>query len=277
MLVPMSVILNKVREEKYGIVAPNVYNVDTIEGAFQVAHELKSPLIMDCYEVLDLEMAAYMARFYSRRYPNVTTALNLDHGKSFDSAVRAIKYGFTSVMVDRSQLSFDENVRQTREIVKMAHAVGLSVEAELGCVGQGVSYDKDRDSGLTNVEEALEYVKKTEVDCLAVAIGTAHGRYIGTPKLDFERLESLRNAVPVPLVLHGGSSTGDENLQKAIQRGITKVNIGTDLRTNGALLAKEYLSKAEYPNLVEVYAEGTKGYKDMLKHYMTLFGSVNRE
>jgi fructose-bisphosphate aldolase, class II len=277
MLVPMSVILNKVREEGYGIVAPNVYSADTIEGAFQSAHELKSPLIMDCYEVLDLEMAAYMAQFYSKRYPNVTTALNLDHGKSFDSAVRAIKYGFTSVMVDRSQLPFEENVRQTSEIVKMAHAVGLSVEAELGCVGQGESYDKDRDAGLTKVEEALEFVRKTEVDCLAIAIGTAHGRYIGMPKLDFERLESLREAVPVPLVLHGGSSTGDENLKKAVQNGITKVNIGTDLRTNGGILVKEYVSKAEYPNLVEVYAEGVKGYKEMLKHYMRLFGSVNRE
>lgn len=276
MLVPMHVILNKARKENYGVVAPNVYNPDTIKGAFEAARKLKSPLIMDCYELLDLELAGQLARFYSKRYPDVTAALNLDHGKSFDSAVKAIRYGFTSVMVDRSQLPFNENVMQTCEIVKMAHAVGISVESELGHVGQGVSYDADRDAGLTDTSEALDFVEKTGVDALAVAIGTAHGRYIGTPKLDFERLESLKKFVPIPLVLHGGSSTGDDNLRKAVEIGITKVNIGTDLRTNGALHVKKYLSDAEFPNLVEVYTAGLEGYKEMLKHYMVLFGSVNR-
>ena len=276
MLLPMSVILNKAAKENYGVVAADVFDVDTVLGVFKVSDELKSPVIINCPQRYDLELIAEAIKFYSRRYPQVVVASNLDHGSTFEAAVKALKYGFTSIMVDRSQLPFDENLKETIEIVKIAHAAGASAEAELGHVGKGVSYDADRDAGLTRVEEAVEYVNKTSVDCLAVAVGTAHGRYVGTPKIDFDRLVNIKKQVTVSLVLHGGSSTGDANLKKAVELGITKVNIFTDLLIEGAKSVKGHMEKEQYPTMETIYKEGLEGYEKMLKHYMYLFDSVNR-
>lgn len=276
MLVRMDVILNKAAEEGYGVVAPNVFNMESVKAVFEAASEMRAPVILDCSERFDLEVVAELTRYYDKKYPEVVAALNLDHGKTFAAAVRAIRAGFTSVMVDRSQAPFEDNVRETAEIVKMAHAVDVAVEAELGHVGQGVNYEKDRDAGLTRPEEAVEYVKRTSVDCLAVAIGTAHGRYVGTPRLDYDRLVKIKAALSIPLVLHGGSSTGDENLKKAVELGITKVNLFTDLSTAGTKNAKDYFAKEEYPNMVGLFQKASEGYKKMLKHYMTLFGSAGR-
>lgn len=276
MLISMDKILNQASKEGYGIAAPNVFNQDMILAAFEAASEVKSPLILDCLGSTDLYAMAELTRFYCRKFPNVPVALNLDHGKTFEEAVEAIRAGYTSVMVDRSQLPFEENVRQTAEIVKIAHAVGVSVEAELGHVGRGINYDEDRDKGLTTVEEAVEFVKRTKVDCLAVAIGTAHGRYIGTPRLDFERLANLKENIQVPLVLHGASSTGDENLRKAVEIGISKVNISTDLKVAGAEEVKRYFDEEEFHDFLALTQRGITGWKNMLKHYMILFHSNNR-
>jgi len=279
MLIRMDAILRKAQDEHYGVAAPNVFNLETIVAAVRVAHDLRSPIIIDYGEMVDdgsIYEIADIVRFYAAKYPEVPVALNLDHGKTFDSAVRALKAGFTSVMVDRSQAPFEDNVRETAEICKMAHAVGASVEAELGHVGQGVRYDEDRDRGLTRVEDAVKFVELTGVDCLAVAIGTAHGRYVGTPRLDLDRLVALKAAVSVPLVLHGGSSTGDENLKKAVQLGISKINLFTDLSNAGVESLKKYLAGVEYPDLVSAFAAGARGYGDMLTHYCKLFGSENR-
>lgn len=276
MLVRMDVILKKAREEGYGVAAPNVFNMESVRSCFEAADELKAPLILDCSERFDLAVVADIVRYYERKYPQVVAALNLDHGKTFDAAVRAIRAGYTSVMVDRSTAPFEENIRETREIVKMAHAADVSCEAELGHVGMGVKYDEDRDKGLTRPEDAREYVERTSVDCLAVAIGTAHGRYVGTPKLDYDRLVSIKNAVQVPLVLHGGSSTGDDNLKRAVELGISKVNLFTDLSVAGARAAKAYLDGTEHPGMDFLSQEAGNGYKEMLKHYMILFGSQGK-
>ncbi len=276
MLVSMEKVLNKAAAQGYGVVAPNVYNAATVEAAFQAADEFQSPLIMDVYDELDIEKIADAVQFFSKRYAHIATVLNLDHSKTYEVAVRAIRCGFTSIMADRSSLAFEENVRQVAEIVKMAHAVGVSVEAELGHVGQGVQYAQDRDAGLTRVEEAQTYIERTQVDALAVAVGTAHGRYVGTPSLDFERLADLKKRCSVPLVLHGGSSSGDANLKKAVETGISKVNIGTDLRTAGAAAVTEYLQGCEYPDYVKMIEAGQVGYKEMIQHYMTLFGSKGK-
>ena len=276
MLVSMEKVLNKAAAQGYGVVAPNVYNAATVEAAFQAADEFQSPLIMDVYDELDIEKIADAVQFFSKRYAHIATVLNLDHSKTYEVAVRAIRCGFTSIMADRSSLAFEENVRQVAEIVKMAHAVGVSVEAELGHVGQGVQYAQDRDAGLTRVEEAKTYIERTQVDALAVAVGTAHGRYVGTPSLDFERLADLKKRCSVPLVLHGGSSSGDANLKKAVETGISKVNIGTDLRTAGAAAVTEYLQGCEYPDYVKMIEAGQVGYKEMIQHYMTLFGSKGK-
>lgn len=147
---------------------------------------------------------------------SVPVAIQLDHGAKFSDAILAIRSGFTSIMVDRSSCPFEQNVAEVADLVRIAHSVGVSVEAELGHVGFGESYAADRDAGLTNVAEATEYVERSGCDALAVAIGTAHGIYKGVPHLDFDRLAELNAAVSIPLVLHGGSGSGDDNLVKAI-------------------------------------------------------------
>lgn len=153
MIIPMHELLQDAKLHHYGVAAPNVFNRETIEAAFQAGRELKAPIILDVHPVHGIYECAAIARFFERRYPEVTAALNLDHGGTYEQAVQAIHAGFSSVMVDRSTLPFRENVEQVREIVKIAHVVGVSVESELGHVGQGDEYAQTRDSGLTRPEE----------------------------------------------------------------------------------------------------------------------------
>lgn len=291
MITDMGTILRKAKKEGYGVAAPNIWSLNTAKSVFEAAEELKAPIILDAAGVHHLEECADAARFYEKKFPNVVAALNLDHGGDFDEIITAIHLGFSSVMVDRSTLSFEENVREVAEIVKIAHAVGVSVEAELGHVGQGFEYEETRDAGLTRKEEAVEFVKRTGVDCLAVSVGTSHGTYKGTPKLEFDLLKELSELVEVPLVLHGGSGTGDENLQKAVKIGIQKVNLNTDLNNAGMEELKKYLAidydsmkksgdLGEFGNasahMFDMSNAVAGGYKEKLKHYIRLFGGEGK-
>lgn len=291
MLVTMAEILNKAKEGGYGVVAPNVFNSDTIKACFEAAQEMKSPLILDVVGEHDIENCGNIAVYFSKKFPDVPVAINLDHGSNWQQAVLAVKNGYTSIMTDRSNLTYEENVEQVKETVKLAHSVGLSVEAELGHVGQGYEYSETRNSGLTDPEEAVRFVKETGVDCLAVAIGTSHGVYKGTPYLDFDLLKVLSKRIDVPLVLHGGSGTGDENLAKAVKLGIQKVNMFTDLSFNALEYMKEYEKDkrkfkekykwdyeiiVENPRMCELFKAGVFGYKQKVKYYMELFGSNNK-
>lgn len=233
MIISMGEMLNRAKKEGYGVAAPNVFNRETIEASFLAARKLKAPVILDVASVHGIYECADLARFYAARYPEVPAAVNLDHGGPYEDIMKAIHAGFSSVMIDRSTLTYEENVREVKEIVKAAHAVGVSVEAELGHVGQGDEYEQTRDQGLTKLSEAQSYVKETGIDCLAVAVGTSHGVYKGTPHLEFELLSTLSKEIAIPLVLHGGSGTGDENLAKAVKTGIQKVNLNTDLSEAG--------------------------------------------
>lgn len=275
MLVNMCEILQKSREGKYGVVAPNICNEDSARAAIQVAEENNAPIILDViFNVTpDIELLGKIVRDMAEK-ATVPIALNLDHGGTFEQAMIAIRAGFSSIMVDRSSLPYEQNVAEVSELVKIAHAVGLSVEAELGHVGVGAQYDEDRNAGLTDPAQAKAYVEATDVDALAIAIGTAHGKYVGTPYLDFDLLEKIYAEVDVPLVLHGGSGSGDENLAKATGMGITKVNIGTDLFQAGIdnLVAHhEELKRAHLG--YELMAEG---YKAKLLHYMKLFNQCDK-
>ena len=173
----------------------------------------------------------------------IPAALVLDHAKTLDQIECALARGFSGVMIDASLKPFEENVELTRRAVELAHASGVSVEAELGHVGQGeeILSDDQQHAHLTRVEEAERFVKETGVDALAVSIGTLHGLYRGKPKLDFERISQLRAACPLPLVLHGGSDTPDADLRRAIELGIDKINIWTDVRIPFLKALKETL------------------------------------
>lgn len=291
MLVSMDKILNKAKKEKYAVASANVFNDRSVKACFEAADSLNAPIIISATSYVPMEEIALLVNYYKDKYDKVSVSLNLDHGADFNTAMRAIRCGFTSVMIDKSTLPFEENIKYVKEVVQAAHSVGVSVEAELGHVGKGFEYDKTRDSGLTRVDEALEYVKRTEVDALAVAVGTSHGVYKGEPKIDFSLLKQLSETVNIPLVLHGGSGTGDENLKKAVEYGIQKVNLSTDLSSAYIKSVSEYLKnegkiidekmnviyKGNRTVLVNTCLDtGLKGYKDLLAHYIELFGGKNK-
>jgi fructose-bisphosphate aldolase class II len=179
-------------------------------------------------------------------------------------------------MVDRSTLPFDENVKQVKEIARIAHISGVSVEAELGQLVERNQTSKDDNLYLTDPYEAREFVAQTGVDCLAVAIGTAHGIYKGTPYLDFDRLEKIRVSTNIPLVLHGGSFTGDEALQRAAKAGICKVNLATELFNAGTQAMRAHLASEPKATLVSAHAAASAGYKRVLIRYIRLFDSGNK-
>lgn len=232
----------------------------------------------------DLEAVGWLAKLYEKRYPDAKIAINLDHGGAFEQIMTAVHSGFSSVMIDRSSEDFETNVRETAEMVKIAHAVGISVEAELGHVGIAAQDTNDeRMANLTNKAEAQEFVASTGVDCLAVAVGTSHGAYKNfDPYIDFQLLGELSAMLDIPLVLHGGSGTGDENLSKAVKTGIQKVNIATDLNYAGTDGMTEWLmanmpgKSAKRSDIPGAEKAMKAAYKAMLVHYIGVFGSEGK-
>ena len=273
MLVTMAEIMNRARAEGYGVTAPNVQSEDTVRAVIKVAEDLNAPMIIDVNAFIhpDLPWFIQMIRELSELSP-VPIAINLDHGKTYEDVILGIRSGCTSVMVDRSSLSYEENLEQTKEIVKIAKALGISAEAELGHVGMGANYEVDGVSNLTEPDQAAKFIQETGVDCLAVAIGTAHGRYKGTPHIDFERLAQIVEACgDTPLVLHGGSGTGDENLARAVRSGIQKVNLATELVVAGKEELVEFFKDPNFDKW-KLMPTFIKGYSDRLAHYVKLFG-----
>lgn len=271
MLVSMKSILDRATADGYGVAAPNIIDERTARACIEAAEELDAPLILDVGYVFHSDIVALgrILEYLAVRSP-VPIAVNLDHGAKFEHTIAAIRAGFTSVMVDRSMLPYEDNVRETSEIARIAHAVGVSVEAELGHVGDGPQYGAAGNQMLTDPDEAAAFVKETGVDCLAVAVGTAHGAYAGEPRIDFGRLKEIRRRVDVPLVLHGGSGTGEDNLKKAISLGISKINIGTNL-FRGAFAAAQ-----EPGEVIWVYHRMHEGYKNVCKRYIEMFGQAGK-
>ncbi|MDL2220124.1 class II fructose-bisphosphate aldolase [Eubacteriales bacterium OttesenSCG-928-N14] len=282
MLVTMSEMLKQAQNANYAVPAPNVWNEDSVRACIRAAEECKSPVILDgSYHASLGDMAPqkmyeemlFMVPMAERA--SVPVVINLDHGKEFEHVMLAIRMGYTSVMIDRSASPFDENVDTVKRVCDVAHAVGVSVEAELGHVGYGSNYAVDGISNLTDPEDAVRFVELTGVDCLAVAVGSAHGPYKGKPNIDFDRLAAIRQAVNVPLVMHGGSGTGDDNLYKAARCGINKVNLYTDLVTAGMERLRSFDIQVEY-DFSKAEAEAYAGYGKKLMSYMELLGSKGK-
>lgn len=276
MLVNMKTLLQDAKKNQYGIPAANAWNESTVKAAIATAEAQRSPLILALYPAMAdiLEFGAIAIPHASRA--QVPVVVHLDHGQEFADAVKAVRAGFTSLMVDRSTCPFEQNVAEVREIVKIAHTLDMSVEAELGHVGKGSEYHSTKNDGLTDPGEAERFVAATGIDCLAVAVGTSHGMYAGTPEIHFDLLAKLNQVVPVPLVLHGCSGTGDDNLQKAIQYGITKLNLYTDLDQAGYAVLDQFFIQGKAANMLQAEAAMTAGYAAKLGYYMELFGSQQR-
>lgn len=272
MLVSSKEILLQAKKEGYAIPAPDFIDLDSARAYVNVAQRLQKPIILSYAqahsEVLNLHEAYVIGKQVAESV-DVPIVLHLDHGMDEALIKEAIDLGFTSVMIDASMECFEENVRRTKAIVEYAHAHGVAVEAEIGHVGSGLNYEnhEECDSIYTEVEDAIAFVKQTGVDSLAVSIGTAHGVYKGTPVLSFERLHELSNALDIPLVLHGGSGSGDDNLHRCAMEGISKINIFTDFMI-GAMKHIEQTKPKDYFDLKKA---ANKGMEDVLTHYFKVF------
>lgn len=237
MLVNLNDVLKDAQKKGYAVGLFNTTDSDMLEAAIAAAEEERSPIVIGTAEVLlpygDLSLIAPGLVAAAKR-ASVPVVIHFDHGLTFDRCMEALKLGFSSVMFDGSAGDPAKNIADTREVVRIAHAMGASVEAEIGHVGQASSNDNDATDRYTTVEEATSFVEATGVDALAIAIGTAHGAYKTKPKLDLQRLREIRAATDVPLVLHGGSGLSDDDFRDVIKNGIAKVNIFTDLLLAGS-------------------------------------------
>ncbi len=251
MLVTLSEILKETRAKKYAVGAFNATDYLLAEAVIKAAEEEHVPVIMMVpTPAFKVKQTPYLMQFIldRARKASVPVCMHLDHGKDFDIVMQAIHYGCSSVMFDGSILPIEENIAKTKEVVKIAHACGISVEAEIGhvpgsknCPATGAPDE----SMYTNPQDAVEFVKETGVDALAVSIGTVHGKFVGTPKLDFDRLKTIRDLVDVPLVLHGGSGLPEEDFRKCIDLGISKINFFTGLAMDISKAAYEAMKESE--------------------------------
>lgn len=246
-LVTTKEMLLRAQAGHYAVGAFNVENMEMVMAVVQAAEESRAPVIMQTtpstvkYAGLDYYLA--MAKAAAER-ATVPVAMHLDHGDSFELAMQALRTGYTSIMIDGSHDSFEDNIALTRRVTDACAPSGVPVEAELGKVG-GKEDDLEGGDGnpFTDPQQAKEFVERTGVDSLAVAIGTAHGLYKGVPKLDFDRLSAIRELVSIPLVLHGASGVPDEAVRESIRRGICKVNFATELRIAFSDGVKKYLAE----------------------------------
>ena len=282
MYTSMKDMLLHAHKNHYAVMAINVVDMEQVKACIEAAEEEHSAVILNI-SPRQMKAHAYpyimapMVQNLAER-AEVPVALNIDHGVNMEDIVTAIHCGYSSVMVDASSYDFEENIRRVSAVVALAHAKGISVEAELGHVGVAANADGQNADLYTNVDQAEEYVNRTQCDCLAVAIGTAHGSSPKNmiPKLDFERLTELKNRLNIPLVLHGGSGAGEENIRKAVACGINKINVCTDLMNH----AKDSMIKVlqEQPDIqyMEWHEAAEEAMKDFIKDYMRMIGSSNR-
>lgn len=304
MLVTNNDLLLPAMREAYAVGAFNINNLESLLAVVEAAVEERSPVIVavtpSSIRYSGLPYVAGLVKT-AAELSSVPMSLHLDHGKDFETVTNCISAGFTSVMIDGSRLRFEENIALTKKVVDLAHSKGVSVEAELGkLTGVEESTVEQREAVLTDPDAAEEFVERTGVDSLAVAIGTSHGAYKfkGEPKLDFERLRLIREKVKVPLVLHGASSVSkwivekavkygaelagakgipEEHIRKAVSLGISKINIDTDLRLAFTAAIREFLT--ESPKVFDprkILGSAREAMKEVVKAKMRLFGSSGK-
>lgn len=277
MLVTMKEILDRAAAENYGVAAPNIFSDLDARAFVEAAEELNSPLILDvAFMIKDKYHIGYIARELARN-SSVPIAINLDHGATMDHLYESIQAGFTSVMYDRSMLPFEEGAKQVKAAVEVAHSLDISVEAELGHVGDADNYTIDRDAALTDPAEAVKFIEMTGVDCLAVSIGSAHGIYPEgvIPILDLDRLAAIKKETNnFPLVLHGSSGTLDDELKKACSMGINKINICGELLQAEIEAIKKYDFTGN--KAYDIYNVMRSALKSKLKEKIKLYGSEGK-
>lgn len=274
MLVTLADILKDAEERKYGIGLFNMLNLEMARGIIEAAEEEKSPLILGVAEVhlplIPFEYAALIMRDIAAK-ASVPVCLHFDHGTDYGKIKAAVDAGFSSVMYDGSALPYEENIANSLAVCRMAHAKGVSVEAELGHVGGGEGGSDDGiEEMYTKVAEVPDFIARSEIDALAVAIGTAHGKYKKKPVLDIGRLADIYAVSSKPLVLHGGSGLSDDDFRNTIKNGIRKINICTEM----CVAAREaYIASANHESM---FNEAKDAVKRVVVGKMQLFGSSGK-
>ncbi len=275
-------MLKKAQREGYAVPAFNIHNLETLQVVIETAAELRSPVILagtpSTISYAGGEYIVSMAEVAAKKY-DIPIAIHLDHFEDVEAIKHYVDIGFKSTMIDASHESYENNVKIVKEVVDYAHKFDATVEAELGRLG-GQEDDlvvDEKDAMYTNPDQAKDFVEKTGIDSLAVAIGTAHGLYKGRAKLDFDRLKEIREKVDVPLVLHGASDVPDELVKKAISLGICKVNVATDLKIPFSDAVKKYFIDNPEANDPRKYmTPGKEAMKAIVKHKIMVCGSNNR-
>ena len=282
MLVNMKEMLNKADSGKYAVPHFNINNLEWTRFILEECQELNSPVILGVSEGAIKYMGGYktvsnlVKSLISDLNITIPVALHLDHGSSYESCVKAIDNGFTSVMIDASKYPLEENINITKQVVLYAKDKNVTVEAEVGAVG-GEEDGVANELAYAKIEDAVKLVDSTNIDFLAPALGSVHGIYKGKPKLDFIRMEKIHKLVNIPLVLHGGSGIPDDLIQKAISCGICKININTELQIAWSQGIRQFLQvnqKVYDPR--KIIKAGEKAMKEMIKEKVILFGSNDR-
>ncbi len=283
-LINLKDLLKHAKENKYAVGSFNVTNLDFIDTLIDAAVEENSPIIMQIAEVhfkyLNFEEIG-PAIINAANKVKIPICVHLDHGQSLQTVMRAIRAGFTSVMFDGSHYPLEENIAQTKQVVEIAHSVGVSVEGEIGAVGgeavgesAATAHAAQKDL-FTKTEEAVRFQQETGLDAMAIAIGNVHGLYKGDPELDFDRLNKISQQTGIPLVLHGGSGISDADFKKAISLGICKINFYTGISQSAVNAARTYLEKnpgaISYPDLAK---KAMLAAKETVKDRLRVFGSA---
>ena len=280
MLVNMKEMLAKAQEEQYGIGFFNAVNVEMARAVIETAEEMHAPVIVGTAEVLlpamSLErVAEYLIPMAGKA--SVPVAVHYDHGLTFEKCMEALKLGFTSVMYDYSTASYEENLSKVAEMVRICQGMGVTVEGELGHVGdnEGTGKLENPSDYYTDPAVAADFVRKTGVDALAVAVGNAHGDYKFPPKLDFDRIAAIRETTGTPLVLHGGSGLSDDDFREAVRRGVCKINIFTDLDKAGKAGIEKGLQSGAV-SMIGLIPYEIEAMKEVVRNKLELFGSADR-
>lgn len=282
MYVSMKEMLQKANQEKYAVMAINCFNLETAKAVIEAAEELHAPIIIDLLqdhlkEHLDHR---YLTQPIIRMAANakVEVAINLDHGQDVAFVKQCLHEGFSSVMMDASMYPLDENIRITRAMVELAEVYNASVEAEVGDMGAVAGDHFTNDEMYTDPDDAIRFIQETGVDCLALSYGSSHGNYPEgyVPEFRFDIVEKIKAATNLPLVLHGGSGAGTENILKSIELGINKINVGSDFMKGQLQDVREQLAnnpEVDYPTLIHHTMSAGKA---VVKQYIELSGSKNK-
>ncbi len=278
----MNEFLPKAKANKFAVGQFNLNNLEFAQATVEAAMEEKSPFIFGVSEgalkYMGMEFTVAIAEAAAKK-SGLPIALHLDHGSSFEVAMKCIRAGFSSVMFDGSHYTLEENIKLTKEVVKTAHAMGVSVEGELGTIG-GVEDDLSVDEAhatLAKPEEAIRFYEETGVDCLAIAVGTAHGMYKGEPKIHYDIIQKVADAIPVPVVLHGGSGVPDEAIRLSVQAGVGKINVNTENQVACTNAIREVLAgDANVYDPRKYLTPARNAMKAVIQEKIRLFGSSNQ-